>query len=93
MLFELLFLAFLLATVIALFVAVVLLMRGARQSGKRILLTLGVSWAVYLAVVAMVSRTTPQRIIPMGQDRCFDEMCFAVVHAETAAELGLPARL
>ena len=34
MLFQLLFLAFLLATVIALFVAVAWLMRGARQSGE-----------------------------------------------------------
>ena len=52
------------------------------------LLALVVGWAGYLLIVGLVSATTPQRIVPMGQDRCFDEMCFAVVHAETASQLG-----
>ena len=51
---------------------------------------LGVVWAIYLLIVALVSLATPQRIVPLGQDRCFDEMCFAVVHTETASHLGPP---
>ena len=92
MLFELLFLAFLPASVIALLVAVVSLTHGRRRRGKRILLSLIVSWCGYLAIVAIVSAITPQHVIPLGQERCFDEMCFAVVESKTAAELGPAGR-
>ena len=88
MIFELLFLAFLFASIVAVIGGVAALVRGARRKAARILLGLCVSWAVYLAIVAIVSATTPQHIVAMGEDRCFDEMCFTVVHAATAPELG-----
>jgi hypothetical protein len=65
------------------------MLRGKVRFGKRLLLSLAGFWAVYLLIVVLVSIATPQHSIPMGQERCFDEMCFAVEHAETAFRLGL----
>jgi len=93
MLFELLFFAFLLVSVVALVGTVIAIMRGARRLAKRILWTLAASWTIYFALVSAVSVTTPQRIITMGEDQCFDEMCFAVVSADTATELGPSGRV
>ena len=89
MIFELLFIAFFLASTIALIVALIAMIRGKVRVGTRMLLGLAACWAVYLLIVVLVSVATPQHSIPMGQERCFDEMCYTVVHAETAPKLGL----
>ena len=34
---------------------------------------------VYLLVVLGASVVQPQKVVPIGQDQCYDEMCFAVV--------------
>jgi hypothetical protein len=39
-------------------------------------------WVVYLAMLVTVSLVQPQRVVAMGQEQCFDDMCFAVVGAE-----------
>ena len=39
-------------------------------------------WVVYLAALAGTSLLQPQRVVAMGQDQCFDDMCFAVTGAE-----------
>jgi len=88
MLYELLFAGLCLATVGGLVVALVQLLRGARSQAGRMLLALCGIWAGYLAVVAVVAALTPQRVVPFGQDLCFDEVCFAVVRTETVAEIG-----
>jgi hypothetical protein len=36
-------------------------------------------WVVYLIALVTVSLMQPQRVVAMGQEQCFDEMCFAVV--------------
>ena len=54
------------------------LVRGEREHMGRGLRWLAGVWAVYLVVVVVVSLTQKQRVVPMGQDQCFDEMCFAV---------------
>ena len=89
MIFELLFIAFFLASVIALIGALIAMLRGKVRLGKRLLLSLAGFWTVYLLIVVLVSIATPQQRIPMGKERCFDEMCFIVAHAETASKLGL----
>jgi hypothetical protein len=37
-----------------------------------------VVWIVYLGAGAVVAVRAPQHIMRLGEDRCFDEMCFAV---------------
>jgi hypothetical protein len=41
-----------------------------------------VIWAGYLAVVMGASLMQPQRIVAMGRDQCFGDMCFAVTGVE-----------
>ena len=92
MIFDLLFMALFLGSVIALICAFIMMIRGRRRIATRLLLTLAGGWGVYLSIVALVAVATPQQSVSMGQDLCFDEMCFAVDHAETAMELGPAGR-
>lgn len=39
-------------------------------------------WAVYMTVLVATSQTQPQKIVALGQDQCFDDMCFAVTEAQ-----------
>jgi hypothetical protein len=39
-------------------------------------------WVIYLGVLMGVSLTQPQRVVAMGEEQCFGEMCFAVVKVE-----------
>jgi hypothetical protein len=35
-------------------------------------------WMVYMAVLVVVSLVQKQRVVAMGQEQCYDDMCFAV---------------
>jgi hypothetical protein len=39
-------------------------------------------WVVYVVALVMVSLVQRQRVVAIGQEQCFDEMCFAVVGVE-----------
>ncbi len=39
-------------------------------------------WVVYLTVLVGVSLSQRQRVVPLGQDQCYDDMCFAVMRVE-----------
>jgi hypothetical protein len=54
------------------------LVRGEREHIGRGLRWLAGVWAVYLVVVVVVSLVQKQRVVAMGQEQCFDEMCFTV---------------
>jgi hypothetical protein len=64
--------------------------RGERGRARRGLLWVGGVWVVYLGVLLLVSWRQPVRVIPMGQEVCFDEMCFAVEGTDEME--GFPAR-
>ena len=55
------------------------LVRRERAKAVRNFMWIVAIWAIYLAVLIRVSLTQPQKIVAIGQDRCFDEMCFAVM--------------
>lgn len=58
------------------------LTRGERQrvaNGARWLVGI---WVIYLAVLVVVSVRSKESVLPVGENRCFDEMCFAVLGAE-----------
>lgn len=86
--FEILFLFGVLVSVICLVVAFVLIISSRRSAAKRLLGVLGIGWVVYLCAVFLVASTTPQRVVPMNRDLCWDELCFAVVNARTLPQLG-----
>ena len=93
--FELVFLFSVLVSVICLVTAVVLGALARPSASKRLLKALAVGWGAYLSIVFLVAAATPQRIIPMNQDLCFDDMCFAVVNVQTVPQLssgGQPLR-
>jgi hypothetical protein len=74
-------------TLVALVSVLIMVIRGSRRSAMRLLRVGGPVWVGYLLIVVAVSATTTQRIIPMGQDLCFDEMCFAVIRAQPVSQL------
>ncbi len=91
MLFELLLIGLFLASLTALICVLVLAVRGRRRSATQTLRALAATWAIYLLTVVAVAGATalqPQRIIPMGQELCFDEMCFSVIDAQAVTQLG-----
>jgi hypothetical protein len=85
--FEILFLAAVLFSVIGLIAALTLAVKSRWPVAKKLLIVLTISWVAYLSIVAIVAANTPQRILPMNTDLCFDEMCFAVVNVQTVTNL------
>jgi len=88
--FELLFLAAVITTLVVVPAAFLQMIRE-RQGAKRVVLGVVSFWVLYLGVVIVVSALRPQRRIPFGQERCFDDMCFTVAHVETFGRLGVPS--
>jgi hypothetical protein len=58
------------------------------QRARRAAIQLGVFWALYLTVLLAVSITTPQSVLAMREDRCFDDWCLAVDDCSLARTLG-----
>lgn len=75
---ELLLLALVAWTLIGSLGIILRLRRRERSTARRHLLWIVSAWAFYLVLLASVSLLQPARLIPLGQDQCFDEMCFAV---------------
>jgi len=85
--FDLLLILLVLGTAVAVFVAVgTLIFRRWRLAGRLALGILAV-WIVYLGVGTAVAVLAPQHVMPVGEDRCFDEMCFAVTGFHRSATI------
>jgi len=80
--FELLVIAIALCAAGAVGASLYFLSRGNRRRAGRVGAGLAVSLAIYLGIVAAVALTTKQRVVPMGEDQCFDDLCVAVVKSE-----------
>lgn len=85
---DLLFIAVVLTVLIVLIRALYLLARRRYGPAGRVFLRLGIGLVVYFAVLISVSLVARQKILAMGQDRCFDDWCLAVENASTAAKIG-----
>ena len=79
---ELLLLALVGWTAIGAIGVTISLVRGERAKALRHLARIAGVWATYLAVLMAFSLLQPQKIVAMGQDQCFDEMCIAVSGVE-----------
>jgi hypothetical protein len=53
--------------------------RGEREKALGGVAWIAGVWMIYLTALVTVSLVQPQRVVAMGQEQCFDEMCFAVV--------------
>ncbi len=77
--FDLLLILLVLATAVTVVVAIVALVVRRWAVAWKSIAGVVVVWIVYLGVVAVVAVRAPQHIMALGEDRCFDEMCFAVM--------------
>ena len=57
-------------------------MKGERKRAMRGVAWIAGVWAVYVGVLVGVSLRQPQRVLAIGQEQCFGDMCFAVVGVE-----------
>ena len=87
---ELLLIALVGWTAIGILGVVIALARRERVRVRKGLIWLVGVWAVYLGVLVGVSLLQPRRVVAMGLDQCYDEMCFAVMGVEEVPRyLGL----
>jgi len=86
--FDLLFLLIVLVTVIVLLIAVVNLLRQRFAQVGKLLLRYGLGLALYFLILISVSLTSPQQVVAMKVDRCFDDWCVGVEDVTMKSELG-----
>jgi hypothetical protein len=78
MLFELIFTAVVLGSVVALAAAVVLMFCGRPRRSLVLVTMVCLGLAIYLGTVILVSLLSPQRVLSIGDTRCSDDWCIAV---------------
>ncbi|HZS47901.1 MAG TPA: hypothetical protein VFC63_22720 [Blastocatellia bacterium] len=86
--FDLVLILTFLFTVISLLRFLYLLIRGRRVKAFGTVKHLAIFLATYFAVLVVVSLASPQRVLPMGQDECFDDWCVSVDNAKTVSNIG-----
>jgi hypothetical protein len=86
--FDVLFVALCLATVTAVITVFAQLFRRRSRQAVRVLAVYAVCLALYLCALIAVSLTAPQRVLAIGEDRCFDDWCIAVDAVDTTDVLG-----
>ena len=77
--FDLLLIFLVLATVAGIVATLAALLLSRRALTARLLVAIIIAWALYLGIGTAVALMKPQHIVSIGEDRCFDEMCFAVM--------------
>jgi hypothetical protein len=82
---DLTFITCFLTFVVASVRLVILAARRRWADVRRAGLHLAAATAAYLAVVAVVSLATPRRWVALGEEQRFDDLAFAVVHAEASS--------
>ena len=76
--FDLALILLVLGTAVAVVVGVAALFFRRWKFAGQLLAGVIVVWIVYLGAGTVVAVRASQHIVPLGEDRCFDEMCFAV---------------
>jgi hypothetical protein len=84
-LFDLLFIALVLASVVILSSAAILALIGRRARAMATLRGYAIGAAVYLGVVILVSLAAPRRVLRVGEPLRFDDWCITVEGAERTA--------
>ena len=83
--FDLIFIAAALTTVVTLISVVVAIVRRRRIQALRTLRTYGICAMVYMAASIAVAFARPQRVLSKGEDWCFDDWCLTVDDSRTIA--------
>jgi len=82
--FELIFVAGVLASVLTLGTAAIAVLRGRRAKAVRVLVVYGVCVALYVAISLTVAYLRPQRIRGTFDPWCFDDWCLQVQNVDKA---------
>jgi len=82
--FDLLFIASFLATVVVLVLVLIAAIRGRWSMLRNLLIGWGVFAAVYFGALVAISLATPQRLMSVGENRCWDDWCIAVTKVQRA---------
>lgn len=85
-LYELIFILLFLASVISLLLSAFL---RRRDASRKILFALASVLGLYLAILAVTDVLSSQKVFKVGEEQCFDEMCFAVRDVQTLPEQAL----
>jgi hypothetical protein len=80
---ELLFLALVAWTGIGVLGILISLARGERSKARHGAAWICGIWVIYVLVLVSVSLAQRQRLVALGQEQCFDDLCFAVIKTET----------
>ena len=76
--FDLLFIFIVLASVATLATVAALTLRGHFRQAVKLLTIYGICLMLYLGVIVVVSLASPQRVLALGENRCFDDWCIAI---------------
>jgi hypothetical protein len=76
--FDLLFIAVFLASLITLLTAAILAIQGRIRRSLRILRLCGICIGFYLGAVMITSLILPREILKIGDPKCFDDWCISV---------------
>jgi hypothetical protein len=86
--FDLVFIAVFFTTATVLVLVIWGLIRGRYRKAGRLAAGLGAFLAIYIGTVITVSALTPQRVLSMHEDRCFDDWCLAADRSTLARAIG-----
>jgi hypothetical protein len=82
--FDLILIASFLATVVVLVLVLIAAIRGRWSMLRNLLIGWGVFAAVYFGALVAISLATPQRLMSVGENRCWDDWCIAVTKVQRA---------
>lgn len=77
-LFDLLLILFVIGTLAGIVLSVIAAATRRWRCMKRALGGIAAGWVLYLGVGALVAVLTPQRVQKIGEQRCYDEVCYTV---------------
>lgn len=86
--FDLLFILLFFFTVGSIGRILYLIARKRGQDSARMASILGGVLALYFGALAAVSVATPRKLIPMGEDRCFDDWCVGAERLSVSRTIG-----
>ena len=89
-LYDLIFISSLFLALGTLIVAGAEFLRGRAAAATRKLRQLCAFLTVYLAAVAIVGLASPQKILRMNENQCFDDICFAATSENSLPAVGRP---
>lgn len=85
---ELIFILAFLSLAGSLVAALISALRGRRKKALWLATACAASSAIYMTVLMTVAVLSPQRVLAVGEDHCFDGWCIAVRGVTVAPQLG-----